>query len=263
MATILLFDSGMGGLSVYQEVRRLLPDHHYLYGFDNANFPYGELTDQALIQACSAFIFTMAAHYPIDLVVIACNTASTLVLPTLRAGLSVPVVGVVPAIKPAVALSQSGRIGLLATPGTVRRPYLRELIDAFAPHCAVALKGSTELVRAAEDKLAGLPVDLAALQPVLADWQQGAAAPDVVVLGCTHFPLLSTELQTLLPHAQLVDSGHAVAKRVAQLLAERNLAPEAHPYAEAFCSRLDASVAPWRQALLALGFSALKPLPER
>ena len=105
MANILVFDSGMGGLTVYGEIRRTLPAHNYFYCFDNAHFPYGELSEPELISACTGLVSHMVAAHAIDLVVIACNTASTIALPSLRATLSIPVVGVVPAIKPAAAAS--------------------------------------------------------------------------------------------------------------------------------------------------------------
>ena len=134
MANILVFDSGMGGLTVYGEIRRALPEHNYFYSFDNAHFPHGELSEASPhFEACTGLVSHMVAEHAIDLVVIACNTASTIALPSLRTALSIPVVGVVPAIKPAAALTRNGCIGLLATPGTVSRDYTHELIAQFAP----------------------------------------------------------------------------------------------------------------------------------
>lgn len=208
----------MGGLSIYQEIVRLHPDAHYVYAFDNAAFPYGELDDDILISRVNAFILPLVVRHHIDIVVIACNTASTLVLPSLRAALSIPVVGVVPAIKPAAALSQTKSIGLLATPATVKRPYLDHLIEQFAPDCQVHKLGSTRLVQMGEAKLRHLPISLNELAYVLSPLQDKV---DCVVLGCTHFPLLKTEIQTVLGNkVMVVDSGAAIARRVTALLSK-------------------------------------------
>ncbi|MGL5452886.1 MAG: glutamate racemase [Aeromonas sp.] len=263
MANILVFDSGMGGLTIYREIRSALPAHHYFYCFDNANFPYGELTEHNLITACCQLVTTMVARHQIDLVVIACNTASTITLPALRAVLDIPVVGVVPAIKPAAALTENGCIGLLATPGTVSRHYTHELIAQFAPGKQVLLKGTTELVLEAERKLAGLPVNMALLREVLADWLEGSARPDTLVLGCTHFPLLNQEIKQLMPQCRLIDSGSAVAKRVAWLLAsgtpgvaKAELAAQGR--AQAYCTHLDEAAQKLRAPLQAWGLSSLE-----
>ena len=258
VANILVFDSGMGGLSVYREIRQSLPNHNYYYCFDNANFPYGELSEPALIQACVGLVSRMVAQLAIDLVVIACNTASTLALPALRSALSIPVVGVVPAIKPAATLTRNGCIGLLATPGTVARPYTHELIAQFAPGKRVLLKGTTELVIEAEQKLAGKAVDMALLQTVLADWLTGEERPDTLVLGCTHFPLLDSEIQRLMPGCRLVDSGAAVANRVSHLLASHDMTESVGtPQAHAYCTRLDDEAKKLTAPLQAWGLSTL------
>ncbi|MGL4716348.1 MAG: glutamate racemase [Aeromonas sp.] len=262
MANILVFDSGMGGLTIYREIRRVLPAHNYFYSFDNAHFPYGELSESALIAACTGLVTTMVAQHHIDLVVIACNTASTIALPALRGALDIPIVGVVPAIKPAVAQTRNGCIGLLATPGTVSRAYTHQLIAQFAPGKQVLLKGTTELVIEAERKLAGLPVNRVLLREVLADWLEGECVPDTLVLGCTHFPLLNAEIQQLMPHCQLIDSGSAVANRVACLLRDRVDAallalPENEGRARAYCTRLDGVAQKLTAPLQAWGLSSL------
>ena len=258
MANILVFDSGMGGLTVYREIRRTLPAHNYLYCFDNAHFPYGELSEPDLIAACCRLVTHMVAEHRIDLVVIACNTASTIALPSLREALTVPVVGVVPAIKPAAALTCNGCIGLLATPGTVSRAYTHELIAQFAPGKRVLLKGATELVIEAEQKLAGRPVNMALLREVLADWLEGEDVPDTLVLGCTHFPLLGDEIRQLMPECQLVDSGSAVARRVAHLLASLPTQLAEGGQGRAYCTRLDAQAQNLTAPLQAWGLSSLE-----
>ena len=258
MANILVFDSGMGGLTVYREIRRALPEHNYFYSFDNAHFPYGELSEAALIEACTGLVSHMVAAHAIDLVVIACNTASTIALPSLRATLSIPVVGVVPAIKPAAALTRNDCIGLLATPGTVSREYTHELITQFAPGKRVLLKGATELVIEAERKLAGQPVNMTLLREVLADWMEGEERPDTLVLGCTHFPLLGDEIRQLMPECQLVDSGNAVARRVAHLLAALPSTLIGEGQGHAYCSLLDARAQKLTAPLQAWGLSSLE-----
>ncbi|MGY3903430.1 glutamate racemase [Aeromonas lusitana] len=258
MANILVFDSGMGGLTVYREIRRTLPAHNYVYCFDNAHFPYGELSEPDLIVACCRLVSHMVAEHAIDLVVIACNTASTIALPSLREVLSIPVVGVVPAIKPAAALTHNGCIGLLATPGTVSRAYTHTLIAQFAPGKRVLLKGVTELVIEAEQKLAGRPVNMALLKEVLADWMEGEEVPDTLVLGCTHFPLLNDEIRQLMPECQLVDSGNAVARRVAHLLASNVSAQADAGWGKAYCTRLDMEARKLTAPLQAWGLSSLQ-----
>lgn len=217
MKSVLIFDSGVGGLSVYQEITQLIPNQHIIYAFDNAAFPYGELNDDVLVHRVCAMIRAIQEQYEISLVVIACNTASTLVLPPLRHLLDIPVVGVVPAIKPAATASKTKHIALLATPATVRRQYTHQLIKDFANTCQVDLIGSTELVYLAESKLRGIPITAPQLAPLLA---QIDIKVDHLVLGCTHFPLLKAELAEVLHSScHIIDSGMAIATRVAHLLA--------------------------------------------
>ncbi len=213
---ILIFDSGVGGLSVYKEIKKCLPLASYVYAFDNAAFPYGELDKSVLIDRATLIIESLVKRHGIDLVVVACNTASTIVLPILREKLAIPVVGVVPAIKPAASKSASRRIGLLATPATIERPYTDQLIQDFANDCDVLKLGSTDLVRMAEDKLRGIPVDERMLSSILAPF---VGQVDHLILGCTHFPLLREEIEALLGDEIIViDSGEAIAKRVVDLL---------------------------------------------
>ena len=129
--TVLVFDSGVGGLSVYNEIRQLLPNLHYIYAFDNVAFPYGEKSEEFIVERVVEIVTAVQQRYPLALAVIACNTASTVSLPALREKFAFPVVGVVPAIKPAARLTANGIVGLLATRGTVKRPYTRELIDRY------------------------------------------------------------------------------------------------------------------------------------
>ena len=164
--TVLVFDSGVGGLSVYNEIRQLLPNLHYIYAFDNVAFPYGEKSEEFIVERVVEIVTAVQQRYSLALAVIACNTASTVSLPALREKFAFPVVGVVPAIKPAARLTANGIVGLLATRGTVKRPYTRELIDRFANECRIEMLGSAELVELAEAKLHGEPVPLEELRRI-------------------------------------------------------------------------------------------------
>ncbi|WMC10290.1 glutamate racemase [Oceanimonas pelagia] len=262
MANILIFDSGMGGLSVYREVHRALPAHQYFYLFDNACFPYGELGEVHLVERVLELLTAFVPTHGIDIVVIACNTASTHVLPALRERLHIPVVGVVPAIKPAAEycrLHGLKHIGLLATPGTVSRRYTAELVQSFAADMQVSMLGTTELVKMAENKLAGQPVDMARLARILAPWR-GEGGPNALVLGCTHFPLLAEELHQCLPEVKLVDSGKAIARRVASLLLQSATVTghEQGTAGRVYCTKSTAKAQAQGHAFAAEGFSVLE-----
>lgn len=216
--TILFFDSGIGGLSVYDEVYRLIPNGHFLYCLDNEAFPYSEKTEETIIQRTLKVCHKINQQYKIDLIVVACNTASTIVLPSLRQNFSCPIVGTVPAIKPAAEISKTKQIGLLATKGTVKREYVSNLINKYAKDCLVEKKGSTTLVEMAEQKLRGKDINLEELAMIVKDWQQ-LPQLDTVILGCTHFPFLKEELHQCLPQVgYFLDSGRAIGKRVYSLL---------------------------------------------
>ena len=220
--SVLIFDSGVGGLSVLQEIRQRLPGLELHYLMDNAFFPYGIKPDDVLIKRILDVCSLAVRELNPDLLVVACNTASTLALHHLRTALPIPVVGVVPAIKVAAGLTSSGHIGLLATPATVNRPYTDQLIDDFAGHCQVHRFGSANLVQWAEDFLQTGTIT-PALKNHLAPWIEENPAMQHVVLGCTHFPLLRAELEEYWPHISWIDSGSAIARRVESLLGGRGL----------------------------------------
>ena len=219
---ILLFDSGLGGLTVARAVRALLPDAHYLYGADVAAFPYGAWDEPLLIERIVAVMARLIAQARPDVVVVACNTASTLALARLRETFTVPFVGTVPAIKPAAQQTASRIIGVLATPGTVNREYTRALIDTFAFHCTVVLHGSPHLAALAEAKLMGAVPDPAALRREIAPVfrRRNGRRTDTIVLGCTHYPLLLPELEAASPWpVRFIDPAPAIARRVAGIVA--------------------------------------------
>lgn len=219
---ILVFDSGMGGLSVASAVRQRLPDAELFYAADTAAFPYGAWDEARLIERICAVIGALIAEVSPQTVVIACNTASTLALAALRKRFQVPFVGTVPAIKPAAAQTRSGVIGVLATPGTVSREYTRALVDAYASDCEVVLHGCAGLAQLAEQKLYGNPVALEAVEaevrPVFVE--RGDKRTDVVVLGCTHYPLLLEEMREAAPWTcTFIDPADAIARRAMDVLA--------------------------------------------
>lgn len=215
---ILVFDSGVGGLSIAGAIRHLLPAWQLMYLADNAFFPYGDQPEHVVVERCVELVAEALRLCPADLVVIGCNTASTVVLPALRERLSCPVIGVVPAIKPAAAQSRNRRIGLLATPATIRRPYLEALIGEFAGDCQIIRVGSSELVRLAEGWMATGTIDAEVLGSILRPLKE--AGVDTIVLGCTHFPLIRPLLESALgTEVALVDSGNAVARRIQSLWA--------------------------------------------
>ncbi|MWP46517.1 glutamate racemase [Gilliamella sp. Pas-s27] len=219
--SVLVFDSGIGGLSVYNEIYNKIPNAHYIYVFDNEMFPYGDKSSNFLINRVNSIIEAVTKFYPIDLAVIACNTASTICLPNLRSKFSFPIIGVVPAIKPASLLTKNKCIGLLATKATVERTYITDLIHQFAAHCTVKLLGLSELALIAENKLQGVTVDMKQLKELMQPWLRLRTIPDTIVLGCTHYPFIKTELQMIFPQSNLIDSGHAIAIRVCNLLNDK------------------------------------------
>jgi glutamate racemase len=220
---ILLFDSGMGGLTVARAVRAQLPDAHLIYAADNAAFPYGAWKEADLVKRIVGVIGALIENVEPHIVVIACNTASTIALTELREAYDVPFVGTVPAIKPAAAQTKSGIIGVLATPGTVSREYTQSLIHTYAYHCKVFLHGAKRMAEIAEQKLKGRPVDLDELRqeigPVFR--KREGKRTDVVVLGCTHYPLLAEDIAKVAPwEVSYIDPAPAIARRVADVLDE-------------------------------------------
>jgi glutamate racemase len=218
---ILLFDSGMGGLTVARAVRTLIPEGHYMYAADVAAFPYGAWDEARLVERIVAVMAKLIVAARPDVVVVACNTASTLALAQLRAVFTVPFVGTVPAIKPAAEHTTSRIIGVLATPGTVNREYTQTLIHTFAFHCRVVLHGAPRLAGLAESKLKGVAADLDAvrteIRPVFR--RRNGQSTDTVVLGCTHYPLLLSELEAAAPWpVTFIDPAPAIAKRVASVI---------------------------------------------
>jgi glutamate racemase len=222
--TILVFDSGLGGLTVLREIVRTRPDAHYIYVADDAFFPYGHHGEEEIIARVVPLIGELIAAHAPHLVVIACNTASTLVMSHLREQYQVPFVGTVPAIKPACASSLTKRVSVLGTKGTVKREYTRALIRDFAQGCEVTLVGSADLAALAEAALSGVEVGDEAIAAELVPCFVGDGASDktrtdTIVLACTHYPLLMNRLVRLAPWpVDWIDPAPAIARRVSDLL---------------------------------------------
>jgi glutamate racemase len=216
---ILFFDSGVGGLSVLAPTRALLPNAPIVYAADSAGFPYGKRSEAEIAERVPDLLGRLVERFRPRLAVIACNTASTIALDHARAALTLPIVGTVPAIKPAAEMSKARVIGVLGTQATVRQPYVDDLGARFAADCTIIRHGSPELVELAEAKLAGDTVTVeavkAAAQPMFD--AAGGDRIDTVVLACTHFPLLEEELRAAFPRVAYVHGGGGIARRVAFL----------------------------------------------
>lgn len=227
--TILMFDSGLGGLTVYREVAAVRPDADYVYVADDAGFPYGWLDEQVLVARVVTLMGELIAANRPDLIVIPCNTASTIVLPDLRRKFSMPFVGTVPAIKPACVTSLTRRVSVLGTEATVVREYTRALIRDYAQNCQVKLVGSRHLATYAEAELAGAPVSDAQILAEMAPcFEDDGARTDTVVLACTHYPLLLDRLRRLSPWpVNFIDPAPAIARRVVTLLGTAQAAAQA------------------------------------
>jgi glutamate racemase len=220
---LLFFDSGVGGLSVLEPTRALLPDAPIVYAADSAGFPYGKRTEAEIASRVPALLGRLVERFRPRLAVIACNTASTIALDHVRSALDIPVVGTVPAIKPAAEQSKSRVIGVLGTEATVRQPYVDALAARFAADCTIVRHGSPALVELAEAKIAGEEVDVAAVAAAARPLFDAPAGDriDTVVLACTHFPLLDAELRAAFPDVTYVDGGPGIARRIAWLTREQ------------------------------------------
>ena len=256
---ILLFDSGVGGLSVLDHIARALPGAPVVYAADNAGFPYGLKSEAELTARVPALLGRLVERYDPRIVVIPCNTASVIALGPVRAALDRPVVGTVPAIKPAALWTRTGAIGVLGTLATVRQPYVNRLVAEFAADKHVFRHGSARLVEIVEAKLRGVAPDLAEIAAELAalTGQPGADAVDTVVLACTHFPLLADELAAVAPRLAFVDSGAGIARRIAYLA--RDMTFKRAPSRAVFTAHAD-DIAALGPALAARGLATVEYL---
>ncbi|WP_337190452.1 glutamate racemase [Tsuneonella aeria] len=226
-APILLFDSGVGGLTVLAEVRKLLPQAPVIYAADTAGLPYGTKTEAEIAARVAGLLGVLSERYRPRLATIACNTASTIALGMVRDVLRIPIVGTVPAIKPAAALTRTGTIGLLGTEATIRQGYVDRLEAEHAGGTRLIRHAAPALVAAAEARLRGAPADPAVFAEAARGLraQPGGADIDTVVLACTHFPLVADDLAAAMgPGVRFVDGAAGIARRIASLTAGQDFA---------------------------------------
>ncbi|HKR25406.1 MAG TPA: glutamate racemase [Allosphingosinicella sp.] len=259
---ILVFDTGVGGLSVLGAIRALLPNAPILYVADSAGFPYGTKSPAEVAARVPALLGRLAERYDPALIVIACNTASTIALDAVRAALDLPIVGTVPAIKPAAARSTTRAIGVLGTASTIVQPYVDRLAAEFAADCRVLRHGSHELVELAEAKLRGEATDPAAYARILGGLlgQPGGEAIDTIALACTHFPLVEDELAAAAPRPiAFVDGKEGIARRTQWLTRDRRW-PESPSEGVAVFTGERAHAEAYRAGLAGFGLSRLEML---
>jgi glutamate racemase len=259
---LLVFDSGVGGLSVLGAIRSLLPTAPLVYAADSAGYPYGTKRPAEIEARVPALLGRLAERFDPELIVIACNTASTIALDAVRAALDLPVVGTVPAIKPAAELSKTRTIGVLGTEATVRQPYVDRLSAEFAADCTVLRHGSAELVDLAEAKLRGETTDPGACRRALDGLfeQPGGERIDTIVLACTHFPLVEEDLAAAAPSpVRFVDGKEGIARRTAWLTRDLTWPDEPSEGVALFTGR-GSDVEAYRPGLLRYGLKRIERL---
>jgi len=252
--SVLIFDSGVGGLSVLREARAVLTDQQFIYIGDDAGFPYGNWQEAPLTERIVALFDILISHYKPNAVIVACNTASTLIMPALRKRHGdTPFIGIVPAIKPAAERTASGLFTVLATPGTIKRPHIRELITEFADDAEVNLVGATKLARLAEDYMLGRKIDTAVLAQEIAPCfvESPKGKTDIITLGCTHYPFLVNEMRKLAPWpVDWLDPAEAVARRALHQIEETGAPLSSHGTGEDIAVMTSGVIAPLRGRVL-------------
>jgi glutamate racemase len=259
---LMIFDSGIGGLSVLKPIRALLPNAPIVYVADSAFYPYGTKSEAEIAERLPLVLGEAAARYDPELIVIACNTASTIALDAVRAALKLPVVGTVPAIKPAAALSVTRVIGVLGTEATVRQPYVDRLAAEYASDCTILRSGSSRLVELAEAKVRGETTDRGEYRAILDSLldQPDGSKMDVIVLACTHFPLVEQELAAATPRRiRFVDGKEGIARRTAWLTRDKAWPDRVSPGVAVF-TRWGESFESYRPCLAAWGLERVEPL---
>ena len=265
-APILIFDSGIGGLSVLRATQRLLPQAPIVYAADYAAMPYGQKSEVEIAGRVPAILGRLSERYQPSLICIACNTASTIALPAVRAALEVPIVGTVPAIKPAALQSRSRVIGLLGTAATIRQPYVDLLANQFASDARLLRFGAPDLVHAAEVRLSGGNPDPAIFDAAINGllYQDGQDM-DMIVLACTHFPLVQDDLAAaavragLTPQLGFVDGSGGIARRIAHLSEGRDW-PSILPPGQFVTTGDPDALKPYHNQLIDFGLTQIKSL---
>ncbi|MDA3947733.1 MAG: glutamate racemase [Spirochaeta sp.] len=227
---ILFFDSGIGGLSYLDEFRRRNPDTPVLYLADQAFFPYGNRPPHQVRERVVSLILAVRTQYPVELVVLACNTASVVALEATRRHVELPVVGVVPAVKPAVSVTETNHIAVLATANTVTDPYTDDLVRQFGGLCRVTRLGLPRLVVAAEASICDGSTS-AITEVVTRDVKPSLPATvDTIVLACTHFIRIRDDLARLLgPDRKIVDSLDGVVRRISWVIETKGITVAGDP----------------------------------
>lgn len=216
-----VFDSGIGGISIWKEINQLLPHESTIYLADSKNAPYGQKSKQDIIALCVKNT-ELLINEGCKLIVVACNTATTNAITYLRANYSIPFIGIEPAIKPAALNSQTKSIGVLATKGTLSSDLFHNTSELYTENIAITEqigKGLVELIESGK-------IDSEEMKHLLQGYLQPMVANniDYLVLGCTHYPFLTNQLKQLLPkHISIIDSGKAVATQVKTVLEKNNL----------------------------------------
>lgn len=259
---LLVFDSGVGGLSVLKEIRAALPTAPIVYAADSAGYPYGTKSATEIAARVPALLGRLAERYDPALIVIACNTASTIALDAVRAALDLPIVGTVPAIKPAALLSKTRAIGVLGTNATIVQPYVDRLAAEFAADCTVIRHGSAELVDLAEATLRGEATPPDGYRRALAGLldQPGGDRIDTIVLACTHFPLVEDRLAEAAPRALAFVDGNAGIARHTAWLAREIVWPEAPSEGIAVFTGDAAAAETYRAGLARFGLTRIEKL---
>lgn len=217
-----IFDSGVGGLTVQREIIRALPQEDTIYFGDTARVPYGTKSPETVARYAHE-ISRFLLHKEIKLLVVACNTASAVALPGLKRALNIPVVGVIePGARRAVAVTRSGRVGVIGTAGTIRSSAYSRAIKRLKPDCEVLTRACPLFVPLAEEGWVDNQVARLTAQAYLADLQE--AGIDTLVLGCTHYPLLKPLIADIMgPSVALVDSAEETARTVADILKQHGM----------------------------------------
>tara|TARA_R110000772_G_scaffold37859_8_gene89682 strand:- start:1424 stop:2233 length:810 start_codon:yes stop_codon:yes gene_type:complete len=259
---ILFFDTGVGGLSILREAQKSVPNAPIIYAADYAGMPYGMKSDEELSTRIPLLLGRLVERYKPQLVTIACNTASTIALDVVRSVLDIPVVGTVPAIKPASQMTRTGVIGLLGTRATIRQPYVDRLAAEFAADKKLIRFGAPDLVHAAEAKLRGEIVDSEVINAAVAGLtnQEHGQEIDTVILACTHFPLVQEELQkSFVRDIQFIDGSQGIAKRIAYLTSKTNW-PETAGDGVFVTTGPLAQLSPYKRAFQEFGLTKLETL---
>ncbi|QJC28302.1 glutamate racemase [Enterobacteriaceae endosymbiont of Plateumaris braccata] len=217
--TIFIFDSGVGGISVYSQIKKIFPEIHFIYLLDNKFFPYGIKSKNYIYKRCVKILKKISYHYYISLAIIACNTASVSSIPIIQNYFSFPIIGVTPVIKDSINITNNGVIGIIATKTTLENYYVKNKIEDFRQNCIIEVLSSQELVFLSEKKIQGLNISLKKIKKIFQPWYNLKIFPDTIILGCTHFPLILDELKKILPkNIKFLDSSIYILSKIKKII---------------------------------------------